>query len=49
MPEFSDVVREAISEDLSGDEVLELFGNKLNFMLYERLYSFNTLPRDYGR
>jgi len=44
MPEFNNVVREAISEDLTGDEVLELFGNKLGFLLYEKLYGFNTLP-----
>ncbi len=41
--EFDNVVRQAISEDLNGTEVLELFPKKLGFMLYEKLYNCNSL------
>ena len=44
MPDFNDVVRKAIGEDLSGSEVLEPFGDKLSLILYERLYDYNSLP-----
>jgi len=44
MPDFNDVVRKAIGEDLAGNEVLEPFANNLGFMLYEKLYTFNSLP-----
>ncbi len=44
MPDFNDLVREAIREDLNGNEVVELFGNKLGFLLYEKLYNFQSLP-----
>jgi len=41
--EFDTVVRKAIHEDLAGNEVLELFPNQLNFLLYERLYNYDNL------
>jgi len=41
--EFDTVVRKAVHEDLKGDEVLELFPNQLNFLLYERLYNYDNL------
>ncbi len=44
MPDFNDVVRKTIGEDLSGSEVLEPFGDKLSLILYERLYDYNSLP-----
>ena len=41
--DFDSVVRRAISEELAGSEVLELFPNKLGFLLYEKLYEYDTL------
>ena len=41
---FDEVVSEAVEEELSGAEVMELFDKKLDFLLYERLYNFNSLP-----
>jgi hypothetical protein len=43
MTDFDTVVHNAIDDELTGDEVLKLFGSKLNFMLYEKLYSCNSL------
>ncbi len=44
MSSFDEVVSEAVQEELSGSEVMELFDKKLGFLLYERLYNFNSLP-----
>lgn len=45
MSSFDEVISEAVEEELSGNEVMELFANdRLGFLLYERLYNFNSLP-----
>jgi hypothetical protein len=45
MSSFDEVVSEAVQEELSGQEVMELFAkDRLGFLLYERLYNFNSLP-----
>ena len=48
MSSLNDIVREAIDDDLNANEVLELFENKLGFLLYEKLYNFETLPEVLG-
>jgi hypothetical protein len=44
MSSFDELISEAVEEELTGEEVLELFKDKLGFLLYERLYNFNSLP-----
>ncbi len=39
MSAFDELVSEAVEEELSGSEVMELFDKKLGFLLYERLYN----------
>jgi hypothetical protein len=43
MSAFDELVSEAVEEELSGSEVMELFDKKLGFLLYERLYNFNSV------
>ena len=44
MSSFDEVVSEAVEEELSGADLMELFDKNLGFLLYERLYNFNSLP-----